>query len=319
MPTVIMSEKDGAQPTNPSQHQNPDTLALPAHIGTTNQRIGLDSTTAAVGQLNTAQQLPSKRKPGRQHGKSNKWQSHQTIDRSNRRRSCATTSTPILTPPPSTKRQAQSLPAPAVSDQRPPPENSLFLPITATLNHALTVQQSNTAAVLTPPIRAPSEKRPTTSLPPAALGSSQSTTTSTRGKRQRLCNGVYNGNFGPALNLAGKMMLRTGQQLIKMAMEPDLGIASFAALSLAKSHGMFLPYYGMAMKRSENAKDGFTFFSNECTCVAKPGRYQNCPACSTNKRKLKNYVNDLYTPNVKRPGHTLPIESTCRNYSNILY
>ena len=79
------------------------------------------------------------------------------------------------------------------------------------------------------------------------------------------CKRVYECNFGQALNFAGKVMLDTGYQLIKMVTEPDAGLASFAASTLAKSCGLFLPHYGMILKIAENAKDGFISPPEVCT------------------------------------------------------
>ena len=49
---------------------------------------------------------------------------------------------------------------------------------------------------------------------------------------------------------------------------------------------MFLPYYGMIMRRSENPSNGLSFFSEECLCSTMPSRSQKCDACSRKKRKF---------------------------------
>ena len=148
MPTVVRSDKDGVQSISPSQHQNAGPLALPARLSTPNQQIDLDSyrklNNADVSRENAATTAaalsgqPIKKKPGRgrQPGKSEKWASHPTINRSNRRRSCTSlvptatrtaTSVPILTPP----IHALSAKRPSPVSNQPPPTNSAFRPIIA--------------------------------------------------------------------------------------------------------------------------------------------------------------------------------------------
>ena len=53
------------------------------------------------------------------------------------------------------------------------------------------------------------------------------------------CEGVYTGNFGAALNFAGKTMLNTAHWLLRIAKEPDVGITNFSASALAKTHDFF--------------------------------------------------------------------------------
>ena len=69
----------------------------------------------------------------------------------------------------------------------------------------------------------------------------------------------------------------------------------------------------MITKRANNAKDGFNFYSVECTCSAvamgRSRKIQKCKACSKNKHKLIVHVRKRDEPIVERPGRRSPIES----------
>ena len=131
------------------------------------------------------------------------------------------------------------------------------------------------------------------------------------------CQGVYRGNFGSALKFAAKTMINTAHWLFRIAKELDFSLASFEASALAKSHDFFLPHYRMIMKRANNAKDGFNFYSVECTCstvaMGRSNKIQECKACSRNEHKLTVHVRKLNEPIVERPGRSLPIECITNN------
>ena len=253
-----------------------------------------------VSSLLPVQDSRERKKRGGQRGKrsdSKKWCNLVRRDRTSRRGSSAGSAT------------TKSL-VPALGHPTPIPRAALKS------NHAPPVQS---AAALTPPINSRSSSsfksidQPDRTPPVLTPTPIRNSNAIIQRKRKGLCDGVYDGCFGSALNFAGRFMLNTGHKLIKMAMEPDAGIASFAKSTLAKSRSLFLPYYGMKMERTEDAKDGYRFFSEDCTCSAKEGRYPICATCSKSKDNLKHYVSRSYQPNVKQPGRSSPIECIVNN------
>lgn len=111
------------------------------------------------------------------------------------------------------------------------------------------------------------------------------------------CRGVYNGNFGQALILAGKSFLHTGHEILRMARNADGGLKEFLASVLSKSRSICLPYCGVILHQAQNSEEGYIFRAETCDggCPMIGGRLQSCPTCLSRKsstlaniRKLSN-------------------------------
>ncbi len=79
------------------------------------------------------------------------------------------------------------------------------------------------------------------------------------------CRGVSEGFFGPALTFDAKSMEHTAKQLRQWAMEPDLGVKSFAKSMLSTSRSICIPYHGVLLDRASNLQEGFVFRAVSCS------------------------------------------------------
>ncbi|KAL9182387.1 hypothetical protein ACHAXT_013039 [Thalassiosira profunda] len=126
-------------------------------------------------------------------------------------------------------------------------------------------------------------------------------------KRQRLCRGVYDGNFGAALSMAGRMFVNTGHELLKMAAQPGGGMVAFANSCLAASRDLLMPYRGMELQRPESPEDGFVFSRVGCTGHCSEDE-QRCDVCAAAQKVSRNYVQRSHNPQPERAHRKTRIE-----------
>ena len=129
----------------------------------------------------------------------------------------------VLHPLPPTRRNAQGDPPPSVltllSPRLPPLQGGLSPPY-----QRLALAEATHAMCVLPP-------------PPLAL------------EKRKRCGGAYGGNCGAALSLAGRALLTTGQELLRIATDRDGGFRSFANSALATSKRLCLPYRKINVER----------------------------------------------------------------------
>ena len=93
------------------------------------------------------------------------------------------------------------------------------------------------------------------------------------------CRGVSEGFFGPALIFAAKSMEHTANQLRQWAMEPDLGVKSFAKSMLSTSRSICMPYHVLLLDRARNLREGFVFRAESCSGNCSDGK--RCSHCAS--------------------------------------
>ena len=197
------------------------------------------------------------------------------------------------------------------SQQTPGTESNQFCPISA----ESTTTTPRPASIPSRPIPVRPHASTSTSNPaprPASVPTlhnvchADTTTLERRPKRLKQseiavvpCNGIAHGYFGHALSMAGRTMLNTAHELLRMAAEPDAGISSFTKSCLHNSRRMFLPYRGMMMERTLHLPDGFVFRHEECKLNCQDGS-PRCSVCSTKQATAKKYVKRAHSPHPDR-------------------
>ena len=124
------------------------------------------------------------------------------------------------------------------------------------------------------------------------------------------CRGVSEGFFGPALTFAAKSMEHTAKQLRQWAMEPDLGVKSFAKSMLSTSRSICIPYHGVLLDRASNLQEGFVFRAVSCSGNCSNGK--RCSHC-TSKIYVSNKVRGCIEHDVERVGKHATIANISRN------
>jgi hypothetical protein len=147
----------------------------------------------------------------------------------------------------------------------------------------------------------PAAPAPLVALPPPARPVPPPTTAPQL--RPFACLGAYARSSGAALAFVARSIIRTGQTLLRYAVEPDDGLQSFSASVLGKLRQMLLPHYGLVLQHALSPEDGFIFRSAGCIGRTDPeSRSSRCNSCRASSNTVTHYASRV--PN-RRPWHTM--------------
>jgi hypothetical protein len=106
------------------------------------------------------------------------------------------------------------------------------------------------------------------------------------------CSGIFDGFFGRAFSLAAKTMHHTANQLQQWAIEPDLGVKSFANSILSRSQSICLPYCGVLLHRALHPHNGFDFLAVSYTRNRSNGKHcsQSASMINTVSRIIRHFM-----------------------------
>ncbi len=128
--------------------------------------------------------------------------------------------------------------------------------------------------------RTPSPLLPLQSLPPLIRSTAP----------LKKCKGEYAGNFGSALEFAVKAYQNTSQELGEMVRDPNAGPGKFAESTLAQSHDMCLPFYGVLVSRGNDPSNGFVFQLVNCSGDCSSGTRCSSWASRIVRQEINLYV-----------------------------